>query len=69
MFTYDLDSTASYRIVARGVGCGFARAYQASQRDRAGAGALGRSEFGGTRPFSGASAFGASRAEQRRFRA
>ena len=32
MFIQDLDSTASYRTLARGYGSGFARAYQASQR-------------------------------------
>ena len=42
MFIQDLDSTASYRTLARGVGCGFSRAYQASQRDRAVGSAAGR---------------------------
>ncbi len=69
MFVHDLDSTASYRTVARGFGCGFARAYQASQRDRAGSSALGRGDRGGMRTFGGASSLDASRAEQRRFRA
>jgi hypothetical protein len=68
MFTHDLDCTASYRTVARGFGCGFTRAYQASQRDRAGTGASDRGELGGMRPFAGASALGAPRGEQRRFR-
>ena len=36
MFTQDLDAAASYRTLARGSGCGWARTYQASQRDRAG---------------------------------
>ena len=42
MFIHDLDSTASYRTLARGVGCGFSRAYQASQRERAVGSASGR---------------------------
>ena len=42
MFTQDLDSTASYRALARGFGCGFARAYQASQRACAASSAPGR---------------------------
>jgi hypothetical protein len=33
MFIHALDSTTSYRAVARGVGCGFARAYRISQQD------------------------------------
>ena len=45
MFIQDLDSTASYRTLARGHGSGFARAYQASQRARAGSGATGRSDL------------------------
>ena len=66
MLIQDLDSTTSYRTVARGFGSGFGRAYQASQRDRAGSGAPGRGEFGGTRPFGGTGSLGAARAEQRR---
>lgn len=68
MFTQDLDSTARYRTLARGFGCGFARAYHASQRDRAGSGAPGSGDLGGTRPFGAASAFDTRRAEQHRFR-
>lgn len=36
MFTQDLDATASYRSLARGSGCGWARAYQVSQQHHAG---------------------------------
>ncbi len=68
MFIQDLDSTASYRTLARGMGGGFTRAYRASQRDRAGACGSGRSELGGVRPFGGQSGLDAPRAEQRRFR-
>ncbi len=66
MLIQDLDSTTSYRTVARGFGCGFARAYQASQRDRAGSYASGRGDFGGTRPFGGTGSLDAARVEQRR---
>jgi hypothetical protein len=69
MFIQDLDSTASYRTLARGFGCGFSRAYQASQRAHAGAGLAGRGDLGGMRPLGGASAVDTPRAEQRRFRA
>jgi hypothetical protein len=69
MFIQDLDSTASYRTLARGHGSGFARAYRASQRDRAGACGSGRNEFGGARPVDAATALDTPRAEQRRFRA
>ena len=69
MFIQDLDSTASYRTLARGHGSGFARAYQASQRASAGSGAAGRSDLGGMRQGGAASAIDAPRAEQRRFRA
>jgi hypothetical protein len=69
MFIQDLDSTASYRTLARGYGSGFARAYRASQRDRAGACGSARSDLGGTRPFGATSALDTPRAEQRRYRA
>jgi hypothetical protein len=36
MFTKDLDSTAIYRTLARGSGCGWARTYQVSQQDLVG---------------------------------
>jgi hypothetical protein len=36
MFTQDLDATASYRSLARGSGCGWARAYQVSQQHHTG---------------------------------
>jgi hypothetical protein len=67
MLIQDLDCTTSYRTVARGRGCGFARAYQASQRDRAGSRASGGSGLGGMRRVGGA-APDAPRAEQLRFR-
>jgi hypothetical protein len=69
MFTQDLDSTASYRTLARGFGCGFTRAYQASQRDRAGSSAPGRGDLGRMQPLGGASSLDAPRVEQSRFRA
>jgi hypothetical protein len=31
MFTHDLDPTDSYRMIARGFGCGWARTYRMSQ--------------------------------------
>jgi hypothetical protein len=68
MFTQDLDSTARYRSLARGMGGGFARAYRASQRDRAGACGSGRGELDGVLPFGVQSGLAAPRAEQRRFR-
>jgi hypothetical protein len=36
MFTQDLSATASYRTLARGSGCGWARTYRVLQQDHAG---------------------------------
>ena len=67
MFIHDLDSTASYRALARGFGHGFAQAYQASRREHAGSRTPGSVDLGGMRSFAGTSALDASRAERRRF--
>jgi hypothetical protein len=69
MLTQDLDSTASYRTLARGFGCGFARAYAASQRDRAASCAPARGDLGAARLLGAANGVPTAQAEQRRFRA
>ena len=66
MFTHDLDSTASYRTLARGFGSGFARAYRASQRDCAASSAPGRADLGTVRPFGGSRSLDGPLADQRR---
>jgi hypothetical protein len=55
MFTQDLGATASYRTLARGCGCGWARSYRVLQQDHAGHRDPQRPDLGMSRCLSGRS--------------
>jgi hypothetical protein len=66
MFTQDLDSTAMYRTLARGSGCGWARTYQVSQQDLVGCRNPQRRDLGRPLRLNSTSEATGKRVEQKR---